>query len=322
MLSVSAEIPMTASGHVPVLLEEVLDLLEVRSGGRRVLDGTFGGGGHTRAILAAHPANEVVALDTDPEAAARAEALASDFPGRFTFYGVNFEKLSEVAKGSFDGMLFDLGLSSYHFDTPERGFSFRFDAPADMRLDPREGMPASEFLETASREELVRAIRDYGEEPRWKTAVDAIFRARGTGQLARTASLAALFEEVLRLPPGRQRGSHLHPATRAFQGIRIAVNRELEVIEAMLPTAFAALAEGGRLAIISFHSLEDRLIKRFFRKLSGRPETRFDRLPQDMRSIHGRELTRRPVVPGEEEVARNPRARSAKLRVFQKEAAS
>jgi len=308
------------SGHVPVLCDEVLAALEVSAGGRRVLDGTFGGGGHTRAILEAASDNTVVAFDTDPEAEARAAALAAVFPDRFTFHGINFEQLAEVVSGPFDAMLFDLGLSSYHFDTPERGFSFRFDAPADMRLDPRQGQPASVFLETAAREDLVRAIRDYGEEPRWRLAVETILKARGTGRLQRTGSLAALFEEVLRVPPGRARGSHLHPATRAFQGIRIAVNRELEVLETLLPAAFEALSEGGRLAVISFHSLEDRIVKRFFRRLSGRPETRLDRVPQDFRSVSGRELSRRPITPSEEEIARNPRARSAKLRVFEKSA--
>lgn len=306
------------TGHVPVLRDEVLAALEVSAGGRRVLDGTFGGGGHTRAILEAAPDNEVVALDTDPEAEARAAAVAEAFPGRFSFHGVNFEKLAEVVSGPFNGMLFDLGLSSYHYDTPERGFSFRHDAPADMRLNPREGRPASDFLETADREDLVRAIRNYGEEPRWRVAVEAILKARGTGRLQRTGTLAALLEEVLRLPPGRGRVSHLHPATRAFQGIRIAVNRELEVLETLLPAAFDALGEGGRLAVISFHSLEDRIVKRFFRRLSGRPEHRRDRLPQDFREVSGRELSSRPITPSEEEIARNPRSRSAKMRVFEK----
>lgn len=306
-------------GHVPVLCDEVLDALRIAGGGRRVLDGTFGGGGHTRAILQAAATNEVVALDADPEAAARAEEVARAFPGRFTFHSTNFEHLAEVVEGPFDGMLFDLGLSSFHFDTPERGFSFRFDAPLDMRLNPEEGEPASVFLETASRGDLVRAVRNYGEEPRWRAAVDAILAARGSGKLQRTLSFAELLDAVLRVPTGRGRTPRLHPATRVFQGVRIAVNRELEALETLLPAAFDALAVGGRLAVISFHSLEDRIVKRYFRYLSGRPGHRHDPLPQDLRAVYGRELSRRPITPSEAEIGQNPRARSAKLRVFEKQ---
>lgn len=309
------------SGHVSVLRDEVLDALEAASGGRRLLDGTFGGGGHTRAFLDAAADNAVVALDTDPEAAVRADALKAEFPDRFTFFATNFEDLAEHVSGTFDSALFDLGLSSYQFDTAERGFSFRFDAPADMRLNPEVGKPASVFLETAERHELVRAIRDYGEETRWRAVVDAILRARGSGQLQRTLSLAALIAEVIPPVRGKGRRSPIHPATRAFQGIRIAVNRELEVLEAMLPAAFAALAVGGRLAVISFHSLEDRIVKRFFRELAGRPVDRFDARPQDHRTVRGRELTSRPVTPSTDELEANPRSRSAKLRVFEKSAA-
>lgn len=307
-------------GHVPVLRGEVLDALQAAHGGRRLLDGTFGGGGHARAMLEAAETNEVVALDADPDAVARAHALGEVFAGRFHFIAANFERLAEVVTGPFDGMLFDLGLSSFHFDTPGRGFSFRFDAPLDMRLNPEEGVPASEFLETADREDLIRAVRNYGEEPRWRAVVDAILAARGTGKLQRTSGFAELLGEILRVPRGR--GSHLHPATRTFQGVRIAVNRELDVLETMLPAAFDALAVGGRMAVISFHSLEDRIVKRFFRRLAGRPEHRRDRLPQDLRTVRGRELSRRPIVPSEVETDQNPRARSAKLRVFEKTLAS
>ena len=307
-----------APGHHPVLCATVVDLLAAAAGPRRFLDATFGGGGHSRAILAAHPGNIVHALDTDPEAAPRAAALSVEVPGRLVFTPGNFEHLAELVKGPFDGILFDFGLSSFHFDTPERGFSFRHEGPLDMRLNPETGLSARTFLETAEREELVRAIRNYGEEQQWRRIVDAILRARGTEALASTQGFAALVAEAKGPAAARQR--RIHPATQTFQGIRIAINRELEVIETALPAAFAALAPGGRLAVISFHSLEDRLAKRFFRRMAGRPEGRFDNRPSDQRAVHAHELTRRPVTPAAEECEANPRARSAKLRVLEKRA--
>jgi 16S rRNA (cytosine1402-N4)-methyltransferase len=306
-------------GHLPVLLDEVLAALEVTAGGRRVLDGTFGGGGHTRAMLEAAADNAVVAFDTDPAAVEGADRVAADFPARFTFVPANFEELGQRVTGTFTGVLLDLGLSSYQFDTPERGFSFRFDAPTDMRLNPEAGMSAAEFLETAPREDLIRAVRVYGEEDRWRAVVDAILKARGTGKLARTLSFAELVSSVI--PPPRGRRQVIHPATKTFQGVRIAINRELEVLETVLPAAFRVLAPAGRLAVISFHSLEDRIVKRFFREMAGRPVDRFDHRPQDLRVSHGRELSSRPITPGEAELAANPRSRSAKLRVFVKEPA-
>lgn len=303
-------------GHIPVLLDEVLEHLRAKAGPRRFLDATFGGGGHTRALLAAHPENTVEGLDTDPEAAPRAAALADTLGDRFAFSAGNFEDLASLANGTFDGILFDFGLSSFHFDTAERGFSFRLDGPLDMRLDPQRGETAHEFLERASRPELIKAIRQYGEETSWRRIVDAIERARGTQVLARTLSLAQLIETTL--GPAARRNSRIHPATKTFQGIRIAINRELEVIETALPLAFAKLNHGGRLAVISFHSLEDRIVKRYFRRLAGRPETSRDHRPSDERPVYAREITRRPVVPTDEECARNPRARSAKLRVIEK----
>jgi 16S rRNA (cytosine1402-N4)-methyltransferase len=307
---------VAAQGHLPVMADEVLAHLGASLGPLRLLDATLGGGGHTRAFLAAHEGNTVHALDADPEAAERAVPLVEEFPARFSFAFGNFERLADLAPGEFDAVLFDLGLSSYHFDTPERGFAFRHDGPLDMRLDPRQGLTAHTFLERADHFELVHAIRDYGEEPRWRRIVDAIERARGTAALARTVPFAALVEQAL--GPAARRQSRIHPATRTFQGIRIAINRELEVIESALPPAFAKLRPGGRLAVISFHSLEDRLVKRFFRRLSGRPETSRDHRPADERSVHAREITRRPLIPGEAECARNPRSRSAKLRVLEK----
>jgi len=315
MVAAAFEAPVMTPGHQPVLLAEVRELFApVRDG--RVLDATFGGGGHTRALLEQNELISVVGLDRDPAARVRSASLTADFGDRFTLIDTDFGRLDQVETGGLTGAFFDLGVSSFQLDEWERGFSFRQDAAADMRMDPRSGVSAAEWLETATDEMMVRAVRNYGEEPSWRRVVNALKAARGTGQLARTASLANVIAEAI--PAPQQRKSRIHPATRTFQGIRIAVNDEIGAIERALPVAFDRLQSDGVLAVISFHSLEDRPVKQFFRRLCGQPVGANDSTPQDLREKLAEPLTRKPITAGETERAHNPRSRSAKLRAIRK----
>ena len=301
--------------HVPVLLEESLAFLEPGKGGR-FADLTYGGGGHSEAILGANDEVELVSFDCDPDAQVRSAKTSSLYGDRFTFHDLSFQEMDEVSSPEdFDGILMDLGISSFQLMEPLKGFSFRLDAPIDMRLNPRVGISAAEFLETASRDSLVRAVREYGEERRWNRVVNAIMDARGTGVLQRTMSAAELVAEAVGGLRVRQR---IHPATKTFQGIRIAINGEMEALALTLPKAFRALKPGGVLAVISFHSLEDRMVKRFMRKMSGRPQHRWDRSVLDERKAFAKLLNTKIISPSKKEVEANPRSRSARLRVLKK----
>jgi 16S rRNA (cytosine1402-N4)-methyltransferase len=257
-----------------------------------------------------------VALDRDPDALLRAESFKAEYGERFRIHHLNFGDLADLEEWDFDGIFFDFGLSSFQLDASERGFSFRSDAPVDMRMNPREGISAADFLETADEEALVRAVRNFGEEKKWRRVVQSILKARGTGQLQRTQALATLVADAVGPTPRGRKA--VHPATRTFQGIRVEINDELSAIERGLPAAFDRLRAGGVLAAISFHSLEDRIVKRFCRKMAGRPEHARDSRTQDEREVLASMISTRPIAPTEDEIARNPRSRSARLRAIQK----
>src|SRR3954469_21539660 len=303
--------PTTAGSHVPVLAREAIEALAIEPAGLYV-DGTFGRGGHSRLILERlGPAGRLIALDRDPEAEQAAQAISDP---RFSFFRTKFSALPDEARQA-NGMLFDLGVSSPQLDDPKRGFSFRADGPLDMRMDPASGPSAAEWLATAEQQEITEVIRDYGEERFAKQVAAAIVAARGGEPLLRTRQLADLVGQAVRTrEPGQD------PATRTFQALRIYLNRELEEVSLMLPQALARLAPGGRLAVIAFHSLEDRIVKRFMQSLA-RPEVprrlplRASEMPQPALKLVGR-----AVRASEQETRRNPRARSAILRVAERTA--
>jgi 16S rRNA (cytosine1402-N4)-methyltransferase len=278
------------------------------------LDGTFGRGGHSRAILERLGVQgRLIAIDRDPQAE---EAAATISDPRFSFFRTKFSELAQVlGDRRVDGMLFDLGVSSPQLDDPARGFSFRADAPLDMRMDPTAGPTAAEWLASAEEQQIREVIRDYGEERFAKQIAAAIVAARRGALIVRTRQLADLVAKAVRTrEPGQD------PATRTFQALRIHVNRELEEVSLMLPRATAQLAPGARLAVISFHSLEDRIVKRFMHALA-RPEVprrlplRASEMPQPALKLIGR-----AVRASAEETKRNPRARSATLRVAERTA--
>lgn len=303
------------AGHQPVLLDEVMQRMQPAAG-EHYLDATFGGGGHTRALLEVDASIRVTAFDRDPEARLRARSFRETYGDRFQLHSKNFSQIASLAPQTFHAILFDFGLSSFQLDTADRGFSFREDAALDMRMNPEAGMSAADFLENASEASLIRAVRNYGEETKWRRVVAAIIAARGSGQLQRTDRFAHLVSETIGPQPhGRKLR---HPATRTFQGIRIEVNDELTAIEKALPAAFERLISGGRLVAISFHSLEDRIVKRFCRRMAGRPEHARDSSLQDDRQVRAELTVTSAIKPTARELAANPRSRSARMRVIRK----
>jgi 16S rRNA (cytosine1402-N4)-methyltransferase len=295
--------------HIPVLKETILNAFEGVTG--CLLDGTFGGGGHTQMLLEQNPQLSVVGLDVDPEAAERASALKQKFGERFQFFHLNFSELEQLHQ-HFQAILFDLGVSSFQLDNAERGFSFRQEGPLDMRMNPQWGDSARTFLKNASRESLTQAIRIYGEEPQWRSVVNAIVRYRDNEPWDTTTEFVQFLKEHTTLL--RSKKPKRHFATRVFQGIRIAVNDELSHLEKGLHAGFQALTPQGIFAVIAFHSLEDRLVKQFFYRLCGRDRS----VPCPPNKIQALLLTRKPMVATEEEKIQNPRARSAKLRILKK----
>ena len=297
--------------HIPVLYQEVLAGLQIKPGGRYI-DGTVGGGGHARGILVASaPDGELLGIDADPMAVALAGEQLAEFAGRVTLVQGDFADLEEIAEEHgfcpVDGILLDLGLSSLQLEAAGRGFSFQLDGPLDMRFDPSQMTTAADLVNTLSREELADILFRYGEEPQSRRIARAIVAER---PINTTGELAALVSASV----GRRRG--IHPATQTFQALRIAVNEELECLAAALPQALRLLGPGGRLAIISFHSLEDRLVKQFFRN-EARDCVCPPEIPVcvcDHRATLGI-VTKKPIRPSAEEVAANPRSRSAKLRI-------
>ena len=293
--------------HVPVLVGEVIDALAIAEGAT-IVDGTFGAGGYTRAMLRAG-AGRVIAFDRDPDAIAEGPSLVPD--PRLDLINERFSQMDRVLADRgvepVDGIALDIGVSSMQFDRADRGFSFSADGPLDMRMD-QAGLTAAEFLNEADEAEIARVLRDYGEEPRARSIARAIVAAR---PVERTGELAAIVRRAAGFRPGQKSD----PATRTFQAIRIHLNAELEELEQGLEAAERALKPGGRLAVVTFHSLEDRIVKRFFRERSGgtpagsrhRPvladpnEPTFERVAK-------------PVSPTERELAANPRSRSARLR--------
>lgn len=310
----------TAPGHLPVMLGEALDALALRAGGRYI-DATFGGGGHSAEILrCTAPDGMVLAFDADAAAKARADRLAAALndPARLIFAHANFADLSAVALDhefdQVDGVLFDFGLSSFQLDEADRGFAFRASGPLDMRMNATSGQTAAQLLATIDERELVRILFEYGEEPQARRIARAILRQREIAPIETTVQLADLVERTV----GGRRGAKIHPATKTFQAIRIAVNDELESIRRGLAGAVERLAPGGRLVTIAFHSLEDRIAKTFIAE-----ESAVCTCPPELPvCICGAKPRLRRVggsrKPSMDEIAHNPRARSAVMRVAER----
>ncbi|KQZ02374.1 ribosomal RNA small subunit methyltransferase H [Pseudolabrys sp. Root1462] len=307
-----------AMPHIAVLERQAVEFLAVRDGGVYI-DGTFGAGGYTRLILDAAPDARVIGIDRDQSAVARGADLVEAATGRLTLVEDRFSNLDGVAgdcgASAVDGIVLDIGVSSMQLDQPERGFSFRFDGPLDMRMGG-DGPDAADVVAAASERDLADIIYRLGEERHSRSVARAIVKARAEEPIRTTARLAAIVASVVRAKP-----NEIHPATRTFQALRIFVNDELGELAAALLAAERILKPGGRLAVVSFHSLEDRIVKSY---LASRGETRAgSRHMPDVARNEARfvTLTKKPVIADEDEVAHNPRARSAKLRAAERTAA-
>ena len=312
-------------GHLPVLVDEVIEMLAPTSGSLHI-DATLGAGGHTERILeAASPEGRVLGVDADPAAIDRVEVrLRARFGERLVLRQGNFRDLATLAPeagfGAVDGALFDLGLSSYQLADRDRGFGFRAGGPLDMRFDTTRGVPASELLASLDAAELTALFRRYGEEPKAGRIARAIVEARKTAPIVTAEELATLVERVA--PPDPRKPRRIHPATRVFQALRIAVNEELDALQAGLTAALDLLRPGGRLVVLSYHSLEDRIVKRFIQA-----ERRGCICPPQLpvcvcgRNPRLRLVTNPSLTPSAAEIAANPRARSARLRAAERLAA-
>ena len=302
------------SFHEPVLLEETIESLKPGPG-KLFFDATVGGGGHTGRLLAAGA--DVVASDQDPDAISEVLRRLAEFGSRLHLVRANFleapQHFAALGVSAFDGALMDLGVSSHQLDTANRGFSFQEEGPLDMRMGPNITLSAAELVNFAPEEELIDIFRRFGEEPAARRIAGHLVRKRAERLFQTTTDLAKAVEEIV-----PRRGPR-HPATRIFQGLRIAVNNELRVLEQALPTLAGWIKPGGRLAVITFHSLEDRIVKHYFRKVSqewiDRPEWPEPRPNPD---FNFKLITTRPIEPSPEEKLRNPRSRSAKLRVIER----
>lgn len=301
--------PKTA--HVPVLIDEVLEALAPLAGAR-IVDGTFGAGGYSRALLEAGA--RVIAIDRDPTVATFADALAARFPDRFNFVPGRFSELDQLVSEPVDGVVLDIGVSSMQVDEAERGFSFLRDGPLDMRMSG-EGETAADLVNSLGEAELADVLFAYGEERKSRRIAHSIVAARAASPLRTTRELAALIEQAIGRRPGE-----IHPATRSFQALRIAVNAEFDELVEGLFASERLLTEGGRLAVVTFHSLEDRIVKRFFdaQKTTGPRSRHAPAAAAEQERWVG---VARPVRASEAELARNPRARSATLRHARRSAA-
>lgn len=319
MISNGTDCSMTDIKHTPVMAAEVMQLLKPRSGGS-YFDGTLGGAGHTLLILEhSAPDGLVVAFDRDSRACARAAGRLEDYQNRVRVISDDFRSAEEhLDEERFDGMLLDLGVSSFHFDDPEAGFSFRLEGPLDMRMDQRCRTTAADLVNSLPEKKLADLIYRYGEERFSRRIATAIIAAREEQQITQTTQLAAIISQAI---PRRFHPRHHHPATKTFQALRIAVNDELEGLEEGIKTLAMRLATGGVLAVISFHSLEDRIVKWSLRDLAGKGRGA-DEQPA-MLPVPGEEpefklIQNKPILASEEEQRDNPRSRSAKLRAVKR----